>query len=101
MRDAIIKLVNEVAKMNAEILRMINEFPKQVVEVVSKEILVIKRTIIKDLWKVVASKGSAAPTPHNIEDIDEDKDFSVGEKVSFGEEEDVFGEEDDDVEDDS
>ena len=92
-------LVNEVAKMKAEILGKINEFRKQVEEVISKEIWVFKRAIIEDLQKVVASKVSAIPTPHNVEDSGAVGDFSDGEKGSYGEEEDVFGKEDDDVED--
>ena len=52
MQDAMANLANEVAKMKAEILGKINEFPKQVEEVVSKEMLVFKRAITEDLWKV-------------------------------------------------
>ena len=99
MRDAVSNLVNKVTRMKAEILGKINEFPKQVEEVVSKEMLVIKRAITKDLWKVVASKVSATLTPHNVEDSGEDGYFSDGEKGSSGEEEDVFSEEEDDVKD--
>ena len=46
--------------------------------------LVIKRAFVEDLWKVMASKVSVTPTPHNVEDNGEDEDFSDGEKGSFG-----------------
>ena len=92
-------LANEVPKMKVKILGKINEFPKQVKELVSKKMLVFKKAITEDLWKVMASKVSATPTPHNVKDSSENRYFSDGEKGSSREEEDVFGEEHDDVED--
>ena len=101
IQDAVANLANEVARIKAEILGKIYEFPKQVEEVISNEMLVIKRAITEDLWKVMESKVSATPTPHNVEDSGKDGYFSDGEKWSSGEEEDVFSEEDNDVEDTS
>ena len=49
IRDAMTNLANEIAKMKSENLGKINEFLKQVEEVISKEMLVFKRAITEDL----------------------------------------------------
>ena len=62
------KLMDEVSKLRAKIIAKIDDIPNQVEELVSKEMLVIKRAIIEDLWKLAASKVSTNHTLDNVEE---------------------------------